>query len=172
MIIYIEHFVLHYFISDSPVPNAYFAKLVSNKELSPEAKQNTAHQTAVTAGTSKHELPSNELTDEELLTLTQTEEVSTATTSDRQRGLHDVDQTLPSPDNVTVSQSALEQASCNSGRNISGDESMVVDEVAEHDYDASASNSADHENRTQAPQQSTWISCMVGNAFTYMYTIV
>ena len=106
----------------------------------------------------QHELPSNELTGEELLALTQSEEVSTPTTNDRQEGLPDMNQTQP----------ALEQASCNSNGSISREESMVIDKMAEHEHvDASTSNSADCENGTQAPQQSTWISCMVSNAFTY-----
>lgn len=138
------------------MPNAYFAKLV-NKEVSPEAKQNMSHQTAVTASTCKHEPPSNELTDEDLLTFTHNEKVSTPTTNDRQGRLPDMDQTQP----------ALEQALCNSSRSISEEKSMVVDQVAEHKHGASTSNSVDRENGTQAPQQSTWISCMVSNAFTY-----
>ena len=57
------------------MPNAYFAKHVS-KEMQPDSSQTPVHETGVT--TVKQELPSNEVTNEELISAVVKEDQSTA----------------------------------------------------------------------------------------------
>ena len=199
------------------MPNAYFAKHVS-KEMQPDSSQNPVHETGVTRV--KQELPSNELTDEELISaitqedqstanefsrtqedhssghvvrelmssemqesvtndltdeeltssLMQTEEPSMAVINESQRvpvgGTDsqtvnsDLCNTQLAAEDSATGQAALEQDDLN--RDTSGEENMAVDEAAKQERDTNTSNNAHDENISQAPQQSRWISCMVG----------
>ena len=110
----------------------------------------------------------NELSDDELVSsLSQTEQLFTATKKDRQGiTLEGVDSqsmksntcdTQHALKNTATSHPALEQA------NLS--ERMVVNDAVEG---ASTCNNADDENMTQVSQKPTWISCVVSKMSSFI----